>query len=200
MNESGLRRLAPVLAPPMRREAKARDCGFEAALAKQMLDSLMGNPHTVFYKESRSGDYVYQRVRSQNADWWQEFDGDRKKLRAAIERQAACEPLNPRRKEDRWLAEETERARREGWFATFHGKPSPIGIEPVGPAPKLERARFGKPPIRVYLALPELEVERMKMRAAALHQTPNLWLNHVVVDKLDKLDAYEASITADTPF
>lgn len=160
-----------------------------------MLDSLMGNPHAVFFKEGHGKGYRYARVRSQNADWFQEFTGDKAKLRQAIVRQAAGRPLNPRRAEDRWLAEQTDVARLDGWHATFGGKESPIGIEPAEASPatmKLLRAHFARAPVRVYLAMPEQDVGRLRMRAAALHETPNLWMNHVLPEHLDRSDAADA--------
>lgn len=185
-------------AAPACEPGEGHDCGFPAALAEQMWQSLLGNPHTVFVEDGSNENtgargYRYTRVRSQNADWFQEFDGDKKKLRQAIDRQRRGLPLNRRQKEHRWLAEQTDRARKVGWFSTFGGKDGPMGIEPE---PPLSRATFDAKPIRVYLALPELVVSRMKMRAAALHWTPNLWLNRIIVGKLDALDESDAEEAA----
>lgn len=165
-----------------------RECGFGSNLAKQMLESLLGNPHTVFYdpNPNQPGDYRYMRVRSQNADWWQELGEQglsQKKLRRALMSLSECGPLNLKRQEDRWLAEAVEKARRRGWYATFDGHPSPIGIEPEPPV-KRRHFRPGTPH-RIYLALPEDDYHRVLARAAALHQSPNLFLGHVIHDRLE---------------
>lgn len=178
---------APNAAAPL---CETGDCGFAAALAEQMWQSLLGNPHTVFVADGSNENtgargYRYLRVRSQNADWFQEFDGDRKKLRRAIDAQRRGEALNLRQKEARWLAEQTARARTVGWSATFDGKAGPFGIEPE---PPLKRAVFDAKPVRVYLALPEQVYGRMKLHVTAVHMSPNLWLNRVVEDKLEAID------------
>lgn len=174
--------------------ARVESCGYEKLLATVMRDSLMGNPQTVFREaiESRASNvlgYEYFRTRSVNADWVREVPGSRVELHHALDLLAACKPLNLRRREHRWLASFVRHASRHGWCATFDGRSSPLCVEP---RPRRRRARLGKGALRVYLALPEHEYRRLLLRAEMLHQSPNLWMNEAVADRLHAEEEREA--------
>lgn len=173
---------------------------FAATLARIMSESLHGGPVTVFYEDGHGGPWVYKRAPSSNPDWFQQFDGDRAKLRVALAKQSDGRPLNLRRKEDRWLAEVTKRARREGWCASYHGKESPVCVDPE---PPLQRAEIAPPRRRVYLVMPEDAAARIAQRASALHETPNRYLNEVLSDHLERVESaaeLEASDEWEVPF
>lgn len=180
---------------------------YAQAFGQQMLDSLAGNPTTVFVESGEkgkgSGRWSYSRTPSLNADWFQRFDGDRKKVRKAIVRLSKGKAPNLKQKEGRWLMTALERARKDGWAATIHDKPWVGEIPPehewkalvskrldLSSAERgrlctntkgLCRAQFSpRKAHRVYLALPESEYSQLKAKAAAVHATPNRYLAHVL--------------------
>lgn len=180
---------------------------YAEAFASQLLDSLGGNPVTVMAdlkgKGRGSSRWSYSRTPSLNADWFQDFDGDRKKIRKALARLKEGKAVNEKWKESRWLLKALEEARAHGWSATIKGKPwigeippedewRTVHVQALDLSPsmrgkfcadpkKLCRATFTpKKSHRVYLALPETEYRTIKATAKGLHATPNRYLNHVI--------------------
>lgn len=168
--------------------------GFPQTLVRVMEESLMGDPHTIFVQEKGGpipGGYKYIRAKSQNADWWQELPQtlDRPELRRAMERVLTCEPLNKKRREHRWLVEFVKDARKRGWCATFHGKESPLCVDPE---PPMKRAKLAPGGRRVWMALPEPEYARLLLDSRAIHESPNLFVTGILHDRWAQSDEREA--------
>jgi hypothetical protein len=164
----------------------AQECpGFRQSLARQMRDSLLGNPVTVFTEDKEGGAtvYKYRRAKSSNADWWQDLPPslDRKELRRAIDLMEQAKPLRMKRREHRWLDTFARTAAKQGWCATFKGTESPLCVSPEEP---MKRGR-GKKTQRVYLTLPDAEYRRVLLQACALHETPNAFMQELVPRALD---------------
>lgn len=116
---------------------EALDVGddYAKAFATQMLESLAGNPVTVFVEtpgqhKGSTGRYAYSQTPSLNADWFREIDGDdAKKIKKTLAAIAGGTPLvvqkngTPSWIETRSILKELAKAREHGFSATVHGRP-----------------------------------------------------------------------------
>lgn len=111
---------------------------YAKAFAGQMLESLGGNPVTVFVEtkgkhKGSTGRYGFSRTSTLNADWFREIGGSGEdhsvKIKKTLVAIADGKPLVVDKKgvpkwiETRDLLAELTRARQYGFSATVHGKP-----------------------------------------------------------------------------
>lgn len=114
------------------------DDEYAKAFAEQLLESLAGNPVTVFAEtpgqhKGSTGRYGYSQTPTLNADWFRDIGGSGKlhtpkirKTLAALAGKGAW-PVDrkgdPKWIETRDILKELDRAREKGFSATVHGRP-----------------------------------------------------------------------------